>query len=517
VNDYDALAAQLRRARKEKRVLTGDLDAVESALTRASRDHDLATMASRTMALQEPRATVRERRTYDRGNGHSMLADLAQVKLRRGDADGGVKAAQARLDAHDREVRAELPRITERRAAQARYATEQALTRSVAEIRALERFTALGGKIFTENRAISRTDGAGGYFVPPLWLIDEYVPYALSGRPFANLFTLLPLPPRTDVISLPRVTLGPATGAQAADLGPAGARDLQDSAALGQVRTVAGQVDMPAAWLDQRPGDADAILLPQLMADYGTQVDGLMLLGSNGLGQPNGIMPAGAIGAANLISLGNTNNTAAQQWAFGGTGGSVVGSPHYASAQLLSILGRLRAQRPTHFVVNDVVWSLMCAAADAQNRPLVPPGVHAPDATPSLHGLPLIIDPAVPATFAASGTQPYIGAVTSGQAAPVAGSGTYTPVLLGKWDDAFLWEGDYRVAIMQEVLAGELLVRVQMRNYIASIPNRLTWGGANTTFSGTNQSGGINAGGAVSYGALTQTVSNSVLQGGNGF
>jgi hypothetical protein len=71
--------------------------------------------------------------------------------------------------------------------------------------------------------------------------------------------------------------------------------------------------------------------------------------------------------------------------------------------------------------------------------------------------------------------------------------------------------------VFREVESGSLLARVRMHNYVCLIPNRFVWGGANQTFSATNQGGGINAGGAVSYGALTAMVTNSVLQSGAGF
>jgi HK97 family phage major capsid protein len=447
--------------------------------------------------------------------------------LNRGDADGGVKAAAERLSRHEREAAADLPARLEERAREARYATETALTGGLAELRAFERFSAAGGRVFeaytrsreAEFRAISRTDGQGGYFVPPAWLTEDFIPYALEGRPFANLWTTLPLPPGTDSINLPRVTLGPATGTQAADGGPTPSRDWADSAAQGLVRTIAGQIDLPLVWLDQRPGDADAVLLPQLLADYNTQLNGELLLGTGSQGQLTGIMPYGAIGAAGMINLQNTNATAAQQWAWGGS--SIAGSAHYTSAQMLSIFARLRAQNATAWVVNPLIWSVICAAADQQGRPLVPPGPSGLIGKPTmghLHGLGLVTDPGVPATFAASGAQPSIGAITAGQVAATPGSGAYTPVLLGKWSDCFLWEGEYQLQVYREDLAGDLLARVQLRNYVASIPNRYVWGGSNTTFSGTNQGGGINAGGAVSYAALTQQVSNSVLQlDGTGF
>ena len=70
------------------------------------------------------------------------------------------------------------------------------------EERALRAVPGAGMQVF-EQRAINRTDGTGGYFVPPLWLVDQYVPYLRAGRVLANLCHSLPLPGGTDSINLP--------------------------------------------------------------------------------------------------------------------------------------------------------------------------------------------------------------------------------------------------------------------------------------------------------------------------
>lgn len=513
---------------EEIRKQAAELEAENTAARLAAVETEQKRSAAEAEAsrLRTARLQVRSPRTYERGNGHSYLCDLAAAELRRGDADGGVKAAEERLVQHDREIAVDLPARLEERARKARYATEAAATASVAELRAFERFSAAGGNIFkaglqhrqAELRAINRTPGEGGYvFVPPLWLTDDFIPYALAGRPFANLWKSLPLPPGTDEISLPRITLGPATGTQA-DLAPAPSRDLQDSAAYGTVRTIAGMTDMPLQWLDQRPQDVDSILMPMLLEDYNTQIDGLALLGSSasGYNQIPGIMPAGDTTKASLVNLQLTNNAASQQWAWGGS--SIAGSLHFAAAQLLSKLATLRALNPTAWVMHPLAWAVICAAADQQGRPLVPPGQGSPDgdAIGHLHGLPITTTPGLVTTFAATGAQPYIGGLTAGQVAATAGSGTYTPVLCGRWADCWLWEGEYKLMVFRETGAGNLTAKVRLHNYVASIPNRFV-ASAGQTFSGTNQGGGVNAGSAVSYGSLTQFVSNSPLQSGTGF
>jgi hypothetical protein len=71
--------------------------------------------------------------------------------------------------------------------------------------------------------------------------------------------------------------------------------------------------------------------------------------------------------------------------------------------------------------------------------------------------------------------------------------------------------------VFREVANGNLSARIRLHAYVAAIPNRFVWGGTSQSFSGTNQGGGVNAGAAVSYGALSQFQTNSVLQSGTGF
>jgi len=66
-----------------------------------------------------------------------------------------------------------------------------------------------------EQRAnMNTTDGTGGEFVPPLWLVNQYVPLARAGRVTAELCRMVPLPPGTDSINMPTVATGSTVAAQ---------------------------------------------------------------------------------------------------------------------------------------------------------------------------------------------------------------------------------------------------------------------------------------------------------------
>ncbi|MDT5109608.1 MAG: hypothetical protein QOE20_1498 [Mycobacterium sp.] len=85
-------------------------------------------------------------------------------------------------------------------------------------------------KAAEEHRALSRVDGAGGYAVPPLWMMNEYVMLVRPGRPLANAVTNAPLPGGTDSLNIPKMLTGTKTDAQTADNTNVAARTLRTPA-----------------------------------------------------------------------------------------------------------------------------------------------------------------------------------------------------------------------------------------------------------------------------------------------
>ncbi len=471
---------------------------------------------------------------YGRASGHSYFLDMARVSGKRGDGDGGLHAAEERLSRHTAELRVELPARQERRTKAAFEAFEKSFeTGSPAERRA--QATAMAnmqrqGISPFERRAMSRVDGSGGYLVPPLWLIDELVPYLRAGRDFANLWRGMPLPGGTDSINLPRITVGSATGPQAADGGDLSSRDMTDNFVNAPARTIAGQEDVSIQLLDQSPIAFDELIFQDLAADYNSQLSGQCFVGSGTGGQILGVWPGGTISNANGIYIPNTNNTALQTWTNGGGATpSVTNSVFQASGQMLSVIARTRLRPPTHWVWHPWLWYSLMTQVDTAGRPLVVPGTpnnvgfnqaaiddDGPVASGPVGyymGLPVVLDPNVPVTFPASGgTTPQITTISQGQFAASPGSGVFTPMLCGLWDDLFLWEGDMHTRALTEVLSGTLQIRFQLYAYVAAIPNRFQAYNAVVTGSGSTTVAAANS--AVSYATLTQysaTPANSVL------
>jgi HK97 family phage major capsid protein len=439
---------------------------------------------------------------YGEGSGHSYFLDQARVHFRKGDGDGGWQQATQRQERHEAELRVEMPQRQEKRQRAADKRLEGVLAgegygsspreRRAARLerRTYERFLAGGGQVY-EKRIISRTDGQGGYEVPPLWLVDEYIEYLRAGRTMADLWHNFPLPTGTDSINIPRLTLGTATGTQPGDGAPVPGREITDNFVQARVMTVAGQQDAAMQILDQSPLNYDEIIFGDLTADYNMQVSAQLMLGA-GFPQLNGLYQTGVLGTSVGKStsgfITQATGTTTAQW----TGAASV---YTAAAQLVSQLSRNRFLPPTGLVTNPAVWYAMNAATDTQGRPLVVPvqqGANfnqaaAADTGAQTEGLvghilsqPWWIDPNIPLTFGGTGaTQPYIGAISNGHTAPFDGSGgtstnanVFTPLIAARWADLFFWEGDMRTRVLQEVLSSTLAVRFQVYAYCASMPNR---------------------------------------------
>ena len=522
----ELLAAQAERA------LTADEDAryesnIKEIRQLRERLDDLADEAQREQRARAARAdgtssvadnggsgarasgvqVVSEPMIYGQHGPHSYWLDLGRDATGRGDAEG----ARERLSRHRAELDVELPRRREKRARAARGEIERLHAGSRREELALERFYGGGGRVF-EQRALNRTDGSGGYFVPPLWLIDMYTPYLRAGRTLANMCHSIPLPGGTDSINMPIITTGTATGPQTADGGTVPSRDMVDNFVNALVRTVAGQEDVSIQLLDQSPIAFDNVITTDLMQDHAIQVDGQVLLGSGSSGQVTGMYSHGTItgGSTEGIIVNTVTGTTTAQW---------VGTNSYyqGMGKLLSQIARNRYRQATGVVTNPAVWYAQATAVDGNSRPLVVPAAQGPWNTVaefdpaaaaegpvgSILGRPWLTDNNIPLTFGGATTNPLMSTTSAGHVSPTDGTGsgnTFTPAIAAVWDDLLLFEGEIRTRVLQEILSGTLQVRFQIFNYLAFLPNRYQDSNSRVVSYG-NASSGTTAGAALSTGS----------------
>lgn len=357
----------------------------------------------RAQALIGGASVTSEPLTYDRRSSHSYFRDL--MRAQRGMDAGGESAA--RLERHGREV-------------------ERA----------------------HEYRDISRVSGAD-QFVPPIWLVSEYVAYARAGRAYANLINSQALPPGTDSINIPKVLTG-TTVAPQADVTAVSDTDITDANIQARVVTIAGQQDVAVQLLDQSPVNFDEVIFQDLIAAFGTQVD-INVLGGNG--------PASAqvLGVTNTPGIGTIT-----------VSGPTVGNFYSAVANAIQTIHTTRFLPPTHIVMHPRRWAWLSAAMDSDQRPLLLPAgqsnfnalgvqdaVVSQQVVGTMQGLPVVTDPNI--TTTAGGTS---------------GPGNQDVCYVQRSPDLLLFESGIRSRVMPEVSSGVLAVRLQVYGYLAFTAGR---------------------------------------------
>src|SRR5690348_4520388 len=360
----------LKAPTAEKRNLTPDEDKAFSEKRDAikGKDADIESVQARIAELEEvekrgataaelrakygqnapegPRVEViSEPKTYERGTKHSYFLDVVRAQLGRGDGDGGVSAAQDRLRRHTQELDVEMPKREKRR----EQLAEQ-------ELRAVDK-----GSVFEKRVNPNRTDGQGGYFVPPLWLVDQYIDLPRFGRTFANTVRNLPLPAGTDSVNVPKVATGTATGVQTADAAAVTSQDMTDTFVTAPVRTIAGQQDIAIQLLDQSPVAFDEIVFADLIADYNLRLDTQCWSGSGSAGQLKGVLNVSGI---NAVTYTDATPTLPETYA--------------PLMQALSLSAKNRKMMPTAVFLTPSRWFWMASQLDSQNRPFILPETSQP-------------------------------------------------------------------------------------------------------------------------------------------
>jgi HK97 family phage major capsid protein len=431
--NFDGKLAEVTKVDDEIRKTEARIAEVEEQEKRAGRAAEIVG-ETRGGDRQTGGATVtREPMTYERGNGNSYFLDLARAQLQNN------AEARARLDRHAAELRVELPKREARRDEAARR-----------EVRSIEGVKERHAESAFEKRVNpNRTDGQGGYFVPPLWLVDEYIELPRFGRPFANAVRNFDLPSGTDSVNLPKVSTGTATGVQTSDGASVTSTDLTDTFVTAPVRTIAGQQDVAMQLLDQSPTSFDQVVFTDLIADYNVQVDTQCISGSGSAGQVTGVLNASSI---NTVTYTDASVTLPEMW------------PSFAQAASLVAKNRKLPALATFMIPS--IWYWITGQLDTSNRPFVQiepgsgfnilalqTGVASEGPVGRIMGLPVLMDGNIPTNL---------------------GAGTNESRLItARTSDIYLWEGSLRTRVLTEVLSGTLQVRFQVYNYVAFMPDRL--------------------------------------------
>jgi len=384
---------------------TAEIERIAKAIGRQERLRDAKAAVPMTKnddgAPSSGKGTItREPLTYRRsseGGKHSFFADLYRHKQ-------GDFAAQARLQRHMKEVAVEM-------------------------------------------RDLTTSSGAGGEFVPPIYLAEEWAALARASRPFADAVGGRSMPETGMTFTVPKVSTGTATAAQTADNAAVQETDAATTSVTFGVKTVAGQQDLSRQAFERTEPGLDEVLFADLAADYSQKVDTYLINGSNGSGQPKGLLADSNI---NAVTYTAATPTAAGLY------------PKVADA--IQRIWTNRFAAPDAIFMHPRRWGFFLASLDSQNRPLITPYAPAnalarfdsvaPEAiVGNMLGLTVFTDANIPSTNGAGTNEDVI-------------------IVTRLADNLFYETGSPRVRVMEEVLSGNLTVRLQVYGYIAYTSER---------------------------------------------
>lgn len=289
---------------------------------------------------------------------------------------------------------------------------------------------------------ITTVDGAGGEFVPPLWMVNEFVELARAGRVTADQLAKEPLPSDTDAINLPRLASGTSTAEQlpANQNTAISETDATSDSVTANVATIAGGQTLSVQSIEQSPVNMDGIILRDLAKDYAVRLDTFVL--SNNAAGKRGLLNVTGI---NSVTLATPDDSAALYL-------------KVADAVQQVYTGRFDA--PDRIIMHPRRWAALVGDSDSTGRPLVTPVAQAPQNVialaggpaaqgfvGSMQGLPVFVDPNIP---------------TNG------GVGTNEDVVIVlKADDSILFEGTPRAEAFRETKADTMSVYLRFYNFVA--------------------------------------------------
>lgn len=314
---------------------------------------------------------------------------------------------------------------------------------------AWERLRRHGSEVLVEKRDITRVDGAGGEFVPPLWMVDMYGDFPRAGRSIANLCTQMPLPGGTDSINLPKITTGPQVGIQTADNAAVTETDMVTATVTAPVRTIAGQQDLAIQLVEQSPlgGGMDQLIYSQLAADYERALGAQIWNGTGASGQVLGFLQLSGINAVTYTSAAPTTSELYVPLA---KAVSKVHTNSFVAANAIIMAPRR--------------WNWMLSALDNSNRPLVVPNANGPYMA---QGVQTGLDMTAPV-----GTMLGLPVYLDAAAPLLLGAGTEDAIIIARFSDAILLEGGVNTRVLPDVGSGTLTVRFQLYRYAAFTAGR---------------------------------------------
>ena len=369
--------------------LDEQIDELRSEIERSGRQEE----RSKTI-IKATVTDVREAVTYEKGNGKSYVQDLLSRKFSVGDEE-----AEARLSRHA-----------------------------------------------VEARALNRTDGTGGYMVPPAWLMDHFIELARPGRVYANLVPTEALPPNTDSFNLPKISTGTSTAIQTADNAAIAEVDLTDTSVRFDVKTIAGAQALSIQALEQSPLNFDEIIFRDLAGDYATKLDLQVISGSNSGNQVKGVRNASGILTSTATDTGSQLSKVKTAYSKIADAIQQIHTSRYMAPEVIVMHPRRWAAFQAVFTSNDVPFGAASGSASLPQlgafNGVVPAGY-----VGQLHGLPVVTDPNLPTNLGAATNEDVIHVL--------------------RVSDLLLFESSIRTRTLEQTRADNLTILLQVYGFLA--------------------------------------------------
>jgi HK97 family phage major capsid protein len=297
-----------------------------------------------------------------------------------------------------------------------------------------------------EVRALNTTDGTIGEFVPPKWMVDQYVALARPGRITADRVPTAELPAGTDSLNLPKVSTGTATAQQTTQNSGVQQTDMASTSISSPVITLAGGQTLSLQLIEQSPLNVDDMVLADLAAAYAVNLNTEVLSGSGAAGHITGIF---TLSGTNAVTCGTADAKTVYSSIAGG----------------ISQVHGNRFLPPDAIVMHPRRWNWLLAQSDSSNRPLVVPNAQAPmnslasqgelasqGYVGTMLGLPVYVDALIPTNIGAGTNQDRI--------------------IVARFADLRLYEGNVRAEAFPQTYANQLSVFVRLYNYASFQPAR---------------------------------------------
>lgn len=236
---------------------------------------------------------IREHDTYERNNGLGYLYDTTILSFGPG-LGSAWSQAQARLHQHALENHHKALEIEAKstRTAQEEYFLRQ-MVEAVHDRKSYAGPNVRGGRL--SYRALSTATGAGGEFVPPAYLTEQWIEFLRAGRVVANACHHEDLPDGTMSINIPKVSSGTSVAVQGTQNTNVSDTDLETEYVTFPVVTVAGQQIVSLQLLERSPIQFDQVVMSDLAKAQAQAMDVQVINGTGSNGQMTGILNTSGI------------------------------------------------------------------------------------------------------------------------------------------------------------------------------------------------------------------------------